>query len=389
MKNLIYKKIAIVGGGPGGLTLARLLQIKGADVKVYERDLNKDVRVQGATLDLHEDSGLEALRQAGLIEAFKENYRPNADRIRIVDSSADIVFDEHTDEALKGEFGDIAFRPEIDRGPLRKMLLESLQTGTIVWDSHLTTLTQTNNEWQLSFKNGTIATADVVIAADGANSKIRPLITSIKPFFTGYTIVEGAVYNSAVAAPHMHKLLNNGKVFAFGNSKSLIVSSKGDGSLVFYTGWKTDEDWVAKSGINFSDKAQVTEWFKKEFAEWDHSWLELFEKAESVFIPRPQYCMPLDQTWEALPNLTMLGDAAHLMPPYAGEGVNMAMQDALELSIALTSDEFADVHAAIAHYENKMRARASEVGRITLEQTDMLHSPEAIAHMQGIFNQPE
>ncbi|MDH7462718.1 FAD-dependent monooxygenase [Chitinophagaceae bacterium 26-R-25] len=91
MKNLFNKKIAIVGGGPGGLTLARLLQIKGADVKVYERDANKDVRVQGATLDLHDDSGLEALRKAGLMDAFKENYRPNADRIRIVDSSANTL----------------------------------------------------------------------------------------------------------------------------------------------------------------------------------------------------------------------------------------------------------------------------------------------------------
>ncbi|MDI3321859.1 FAD-dependent oxidoreductase [Pinibacter soli] len=386
MKNLINKKIAIVGGGPGGLTLAKLLQIKGADIKVYERDVNKDVRVQGATLDLHEDSGLEALRQAGLMEAFKENYRPNADRIRIVDSAANIVFDEHGDEMHQGEFGDIAFRPEIDRGPLRKMLLESLQPGTIVWDSNLTTLTQTNDQWQLSFKNGNVATADIVIAADGANSKIRQLITSIKPFFTGYTIVEGAVYNSATAAPYMHNLLNGGKIFAFGNSKSLIVSSKGDGSLVFYTGCKTDEDWVRKSGIDFSDKSQVIAWFKKEFSDWDNTWLELFEKAEPAFIPRPQYCMPLDQTWQALPNLTMLGDAAHLMPPYAGEGVNMAMQDALELSYALTSNEFADVHAAIAHYENKMRERASEVGRITLEQTERLHSPDAIEHMQAIFN---
>jgi 2-polyprenyl-6-methoxyphenol hydroxylase-like FAD-dependent oxidoreductase len=169
----------------------------------------------------------------------------------------------------------------------------------------------------------------------------------------------------------------------------LIVSSKGDGSLVFYTGCKTAEDWVQTSGLNFNDKAQVIAWFKEEFAGWDNTWLELFDKAEPAFIPRPQYCMPLDQKWEALPNLTMLGDAAHLMPPYAGEGVNMAMLDALELSNTLTSDEFANVHAAIAHYEKQMRTRASEIAGITLEQTEMLHSPDAIEHMQAIFNQPE
>ncbi len=60
------KIIAIVGGGPGGLTLARLLQMNGANVTVYERDASRSARVQGATLDLHEESGLKALRKAGI-----------------------------------------------------------------------------------------------------------------------------------------------------------------------------------------------------------------------------------------------------------------------------------------------------------------------------------
>ena len=79
------KHVAIIGGGPGGLTLARLLQLKDADVKVYERDANKDVRVQGATLDLHEESGLAALQKAGLMDAFKANYRPGAEKMRVVE----------------------------------------------------------------------------------------------------------------------------------------------------------------------------------------------------------------------------------------------------------------------------------------------------------------
>jgi len=74
------KQIAIVGGGPGGLTLARLLQLKAVPdtfhIKVYERDINKDARVQGTTLDLHEDSGLKALRHANLLEAFKNELSP-------------------------------------------------------------------------------------------------------------------------------------------------------------------------------------------------------------------------------------------------------------------------------------------------------------------------
>lgn len=380
MKAIKNKNIAIVGGGPGGLTLARILQMNGASVKVYERDLNREVRVQGATLDLHEESGLKALEIAGLMDAFNANYRPGADKLRVVDKHGNIVLDEH------GADGGSYNRPEIDRGPLRKILLDSLKQDTVVWDNQFVSLSEQDGVIKLEFKNGTTAYADVVIAADGANSKIRPYITPIKPFYAGVSVIEGAVYNSEKASPRIHELLNDGKIFAMGDGKTLIVSSKGDGSLVFYAGIKSTESWLQNTGINFKDKGQVFAWFKQEFAGWGDLWDELFENAEPVFIPRPQYCMPLDQTWEALPNLTMLGDAAHLMPPYAGEGVNMAMLDALELAECLLSDDFANTHDAIAAYEKHMRARASETAAMTLEQTDSLHSTDGLRNLVAMFN---
>jgi 2-polyprenyl-6-methoxyphenol hydroxylase-like FAD-dependent oxidoreductase len=385
MNAINNKNIAIIGGGPGGLTLARLLQMNGADVKVYERDINRNVRVQGATLDLHEDSGLKALSVAGLMDAFKANYRPGADKTRITDKHANIVFEDDFGTNENDEFS----RPEIDRGPLREILLDSLQPGTVVWDCNFVSLSSNNNSFKIEFRNGTEAYADIVIAADGANSRVRPYITDIKPFFAGVTAVEGAVYNSEKAAPKIHQLLQGGKIFAFGDSKTLIVSSKGDGSLAFYAGFKTDETWVSESGIDFSDKTQVLAWFKKEFEGWDSIWEELFENASTAFIPRPQYCMPFDQTWEALPNLTMLGDAAHLMPPYAGEGVNMAMLDALELTEWLLCNDFADAHSAIAAYESQMRLRASAMAQMTMAQTASLHSPEAITNMLAMFSPNE
>lgn len=383
-KIIADKKIAIVGGGPGGLTLARLLQQSGADVRVYERDINKDVRVQGATLDLHDASGLRALQEAGLMDAFNANFRPGAEKLRLVDKHAAIVLDDH--DQRNDETPD---RPEIDRGPLRKILLDSLEPDTAVWNSHFASLKPVNDGWQLEFQNGQAAFADIVIAADGANSKIRPLITPIKPFYSGVTIVEGTVYKSATAAPEIHKLLNGGKIFAMGDEKSLIVSSKGDGSLVFYTGCKTDEFWARTSSIDFTDKAQIRAWFQTTFAGWGRIWLELIENAALPLIPRPQYCMPLDQTWHTLPNLTMLGDAAHLMPPYAGEGVNMAMLDALELSRCLTSDDFPDVQAALAAYEKQMLTRFAEIGGITLAQTASIHSPNALANLLDLFTPQE
>jgi 2-polyprenyl-6-methoxyphenol hydroxylase-like FAD-dependent oxidoreductase len=379
------KEIAIIGGGPGGLTLARILQMNGADVKVYERDVNWAVRVQGATLDLHTESGLKALSVAGLMDEFKANYRPGADKMCITDKNANIVFED----SFETDVNDEMVRPEIDRGPLREILLDSLLPGTVVWDSNFASLSLQNEVFKLEFKNGTDTYADIVIAADGANSKIRPCITFIKPFYAGVTAVEGAVYDSEKACPKIHQLLNGGKIFAMGDEKTLIVGSKGDGSLAFYPGFKTSEVWANESGIDFTDKAQVLAWFKNEFAGWDDIWHELFEKASTAFIPRPQYCMPFDQTWEALPNLTMLGDAAHLMPPYAGEGVNMAMLDALELAQCLLSDDFPDCHSAIAAYETQMRSRASETAKMTMEQTASLHSPDAISNMLAMFSPNE
>ena len=374
------KKIAIVGGGPGGLTLAKLLQRKGATVNVYERDMDQYVRVQGATLDLHDESGLKALQEAGLMDAFKANFRPGADRIRIVNKTATVILDEHTGTEEQ-TFGDEAFRPEIDRGPLRTLLLESLQPETVVWNRRFESMELVGDSWRLHFKNDTSADADVVIAADGANSKIRPFITPIKPFYVGLTVVEGAIYHPETVAPRLQQLVNAGKIFAFGDEKSIIISAKGDGSLVFYAGFKTNEFWVQNSGIDFNNRVQIQAWFEQTFSDWDPIYQELIIGAGAPFVPRPQYCMPLDQTWEALPNLTLLGDAAHLMPPYAGEGVNMAMLDALELSRCLTSDKFPDGRAAIADYEQQMRKRAAEMAQITLAQTDSLHAHDAIAHM--------
>lgn len=378
------KKIAIVGGGPGGLTLARLLQLKGAEVKVYERDFNKDARVQGSPLDMHEESGWAALRKANLIEEFKKNVHQGADKKIIVNERAEIIYSDHETKPVE-DSGNEPARPEIDRGVLRKIFLESLQPETVIWDSHFISMERQNEGWLLHFKNGSSAYADLVIATDGANSKIRPYITPVKAFYSGITMVEISIDHAAKATPHIYALLNGGKIMAFGNGKNILGGQKVNGGLGFYLSFKCDENWAKNSGLDFSDKMQLLEWFKKEYSEWSSIWYEIFENMTVPVISRPIYCMPLDQTWEALPNLTLLGDAAHVMPPFAGEGANTSMFDALELSECLTSDQYNTLQQAISSFEVSMRKRAAAAAKRSLENGERMHSEGALEKMLTVF----
>ena len=378
------KSIAIIGGGPGGLTLARLLQMKGADVKVYERDLNKNARIQGSTLDLHEDSGLAAIRKADLLKEFKDNFLPGADKTLIVNEKAEVFYSDH-ETNLEENFGDEYFRPEIDRGALRKILLESLEPETVVWNSHFISMEKQGEGWKLNFKNRESVFADLVIASDGANSKIRPYIIDIKPFYSGILMLEGNVYQSKSKVPNIDSLINGGKIMAFGNERNILMGQKGNGDIDFYASFKADENWSSDSGLDFNNQSQILEWFKTNYPEWSNIWYELFENAEIPFVPRPIYCIPFDQSWKSLSNLTMIGDAAHVMPPFAGEGANMAMLDALELSECLTSSEYDSLEKAISKYETNMRKRASEAARESLENGEKMHSENALETMLEFF----
>lgn len=380
------KTTAVVGGGPGGLTLARLLQLQGVNVKVYERDYNATARLTGSPLDMHEGSGLAAIRKANLLDEFKKCFRPGADKMLIVNEQATIFYSDHGTKPGE-DFGSEYFRPEIDRGPLRHMFLQSLQPGTMVWDSHFISMEKQNGGWLLHFKNGSAVYADMVIAADGANSKIRPHITNIKPFYSGITMLEGNVHNSKQATPYIAALTNGGKIMAFGNKKNLLLGQKGNGDLGFYVSFKANENWVSTNGLDYADTTKMLTWFKQVYPEWSSIWYELFENAATPFIPRPVYCMPLDQTWGALPNLAMLGDAAHVMPPFAGEGANMAMLDALELSECLTSGKYDSLQEAIAVYEINMRKRAAAAAQESLENGERMHSETALITMLNFFKQ--
>jgi 2-polyprenyl-6-methoxyphenol hydroxylase-like FAD-dependent oxidoreductase len=181
----------------------------------------------------------------------------------------------------------------------------------------------------------------------------------------------------------MSELLSGGKIMAFGNRRNILMGQKGNEEIGFYASFRAEENWAASCGVDFSDRAALLAWFKREYTGWDPVWNELLEAAVLPLVPRPIYCMPFDQNWEPLPNLTMIGDAAHVMPPFAGEGANMAMLDALELSESLL--QYGSVLEAIAAYEHNMRTRAAKAAKESLDNGEMMHREDSLSSMLQFF----
>lgn len=370
------RKIVVVGGGPGGLTLARLLQMQGADVCVCERDVDRSARVQGSALDLHQDSGLAALEAAGLMHAFWPRVRPELNRLRLVDPSATVLYD-----FARGE-GSGVHRPEIERGPLRELLLDSLEPGTVRWNKRLDTATMHGDRVQLQFGDGEVIAADLAVGADGANSRLRPLVTPIRPAYAGVTLIEGLVPAGAAAVPEIWAMLEGAALMALGAEQTLAMATKSDGSLLFYAGLKAPAPQVQDQLAQAHDAQSRVRWFRLHFPQWSAVWEPLFARTTQL-IWRPQQFCPFDQIWDVQRGVTLLGDAAHVMPPYAGEGVNMAMLDALVLSRALVNQ--ADQEDAIASYQSEMLARSAQIATDTMANTRRFYASDAGAQVVAMF----
>ena len=376
MRAIDEKQIAIVGGGPGGLTLARLLQQDGAQVSVYERDQSRSARVQGSALDLHEDSGLAALESAGLIDAFWANHRPDLDRLRLVDAKGTVLHDHSRRMSGAGK------RPEIERGPLRDILLDSLQPGTVQWDCKLESAETQGAQVLLRFAGGRTALADMAIGSDGANSRLRELVTPIRPEYVGVSLVEGLVPAAKQTIPELWDLLGGAALIALGGERTIGMGTKPDGSVLLYAGLKTDDDAARQSLEEATGPDQRVAWFHANFKSWSKLWDPLFREAVSM-VWRPLLACPTNQHWEPKPNVTLIGDAAHVMPPYAGEGVNMAMLDALVLSKLLLSEDMP--FGAIAAYEAEMFARMQRITEDTMVNTEMFYAPDASDRVVALF----
>lgn len=342
--------IAIVGAGPGGLTLARILHLHGIAATVFEREAHPLERPQGGTLDLHEDSGLLALRRAGLADAFRAIARYEDQGTRLLDSHGQTLFEEH--DAANGN------RPEVDRAALRTLLLDALPDNTIRWGHALRDVRKDDNErWNLVFDAGSEGPFDLVVGADGAWSRVRPLLSPYQPQYSGLCFVEFGIDDVDRAHPALAQLVGCGKMSVEGDGKAIIVQRNGNSHFRGYAIFRVPLGWVERR-FDFMSPEAVRNGLVREYAGFAEALLDLFRASNDQFAVRPIHALPVGHCWTHRKGLTLIGDAAHVMSPFGGEGVNNAMLDAAELARVLTTS--AQWDDAVAAYETRMFARVVE-----------------------------
>jgi 2-polyprenyl-6-methoxyphenol hydroxylase-like FAD-dependent oxidoreductase len=374
-------QIAIVGAGPGGLTLARILHLHGIPATVFEREAFPSARSQGGSLDMHADTGQFAIHSASLTNEFKHIARYEDQEGRIYDKHGKLRFLD-VDTSAKD-------RPEVDRGHLRQMLLDSLPPTVVQWNHQLSTATQNDDgTFELEFENGTRKSFDLVVGADGAWSRIRPLVSPARPIYSGVMFVELGIDDADKRYPELAQLVGRGMMFALGDSKTLMGHRDANAHLGIYTAMRVPEDWVQTSGLDWSSNEATKASLDAHFAGWSEELLQLIHKSSANgerIVPRPIYALPVGHRWPHRSGVTLIGDAAHLMSPFGGDGANLAMRDAADLALALAKEE--DWKAAVQRAEIAMCARAEPAAAGAWDAIQDTFSEDGLAHALQVMEE--
>jgi 2-polyprenyl-6-methoxyphenol hydroxylase-like FAD-dependent oxidoreductase len=364
--------IAIVGAGPGGLLLARMLVLNGIDAVVYERDASPTARDQGSMLDIH--SGQRALREAGLLEEFFAIARREGQDMRLLEPDGTLLHQEDTPDDAP------MLRPEVDRADLRALLLDSLPEDAVRWGYAV----ESADDGVLHFADGSTAPYDLLVGADGAQSRVRALVTDARPAHLGKNVVEIGIPDVDRTHPDLAAMVGRGTYWVVGKGASLAAQRNGDGRVrIGLSFHPTAEDWFATSGIPFDDPAGARARLIELLPGWDPRITALVAACDDKVVPRAMTTLPIGLTWPSRPDVTLVGDAAHLMPA-VGQGANMALLDGAALGLALAAHPD-DFPTAVAEYEREMFERTGTAARMSAEMLELMMSPDAARRLQAFF----
>ncbi len=369
--------IAIIGAGLGGLTLARVLWVHGITSTVYEAEASRDARTQGGMLDIHEDDGQLALSAAGLHDEFRRIIHHGGEASRVLDRDGTVLLDQPDD----GSGG----RPEVHRGELRRILLDSLPEGTLQWGRKVAAVRSVGDgQHELTFADGSSATASLVVGADGAWSKIRPLLSDAKPKYIGTSFIETYLFDADERHPASADAVGGGALFALAPGKGIIAHREANGVLHAYVALAKPLGWI--DDIDFADSNAAKARIAAAFDGWAPALTALITDSETDLVPRTLHALPIEHRWKRVPGVTLLGDAAHLMPP-VGDGANLAMVDGAELGNAIAAHR-GDLEAALAEYEEAMFIRSTKVAIEAARMHRLLFDDDAPHALVEFFTAP-